>query len=83
MHTMEGDFNMKMKSALKLFVAVLVGFVLGAWVFHTPVAKAQSAGPDLETVLVPSGENDVVGFSCVQIGGEPKCFVAETTSHRK
>jgi hypothetical protein len=68
---------------LKLGLAALVGFILGAFLFHTSTARA-NVGVRVTSVSmtdasvqtsIPSGSN-IVGFSCVQEPHSPAtCFV--------
>jgi hypothetical protein len=76
---------MKTKSSWKSLLAVLVGFVLGAWMFHAPTVKAQYGGATVTVQQVPvlglrstlnTGGSQVVGFSCVQTDRETECYVA-------
>jgi hypothetical protein len=67
-----------MKSSWKLILAASIGFILGAWIFHTPATtKAQILDPDTTTVVIPGGAASVVGFSCIPLKGETKCYVAK------
>jgi len=76
---------MKTKSPWKLFLAALIGFALGAWMFHTPTVKAQYGGPTVTVQQVPvlglrstlqAGGSQIVGFSCVQTDRDTECYVA-------
>lgn len=68
---------------LKMCIAVLVGFVLGAW-FHRPfVVKAQSNRAPV--LVLPVGTQggaplpadvQVVGFSCASAGEKSQCYLA-------
>lgn len=64
---------------VKTCLAVLVGFLLGAALYHPRPAKA--AG-NVYVKQVPVGEynpiqgSNVVGFSCTGSGGNIACYVA-------
>ncbi len=76
-----------LKSSWKTWLAALVGFLLGAMLFHAPLAKARDLAslltiqgvrivdPRVSTVFKVDG-SQVVGFSCVQRNEQPDCFVA-------
>ena len=70
---------------LKTGLALVLGFVLGAWLFHTPTSRAAGGGSVYITAVpiidktvrasVPDSDN-VVGFSCVTSGGRSdQCYV--------
>jgi len=69
---------------LKAGLALVLGFVVGAWLFHTPTSKAAggyvyvTAVPIVDNTVhapVPDSDN-VVGFSCVKSsGGSDVCYV--------
>jgi hypothetical protein len=68
------------KSSWKVIAAALVGFLLGAAVFHTPRASAQY-GTTIKITAVPSPgsqrvSGQVVGFSCATDNGSAECFIA-------
>ncbi len=68
-----------MMNFLKTFLAVLVGFLLGAALFHPRTAKA--AGnvyvKQVEAgVYNPIQGSNVVGFSCTGSGAGAECFIA-------
>ncbi|HXX43662.1 MAG TPA: hypothetical protein VEJ38_02965 [Candidatus Acidoferrales bacterium] len=69
---------------LKTGIALVLGFVLGAWLFRTPTSKAAggsvyvTAVPMVDkTVRAPVPDSDnVVGFSCVSSAGKSdQCYV--------
>jgi hypothetical protein len=68
----------------KIAVAALVGFTVGAWLFHTRPVQAQRgrpvhvehARPGVATSMDPSG-SEIVGFSCVQGSlRDADCYIA-------
>jgi hypothetical protein len=68
---------------MKIFLAAVVGFILGAMLFRTPAAKAQvGAGVNVKLANDLNGNNSVlgsrvVGFSCVSKGpGSNDCYIA-------
>lgn len=71
------------KLSWKVIAAALVGFLLGAAVFHTPRASAQY-GTSVRITAVPSPHaggservsGQVVGFSCATEDGSAECFIA-------
>jgi hypothetical protein len=64
---------------LKTFLAVLLGFVLGAFLSRP---KAARAAGNVYVKQVPVGVynpiqgSNVVGFSCTGSGGSAECFIA-------
>jgi hypothetical protein len=74
-------------NTVKMCVAALVGFLLGAYFGHPTIAKANS-GADLYIKKVSAGYNPdgdlasraVVGFSCVKgdKGELDACYIAAT-----
>lgn len=67
-------------NVLKMYVAVLVGFALGAWLYRPSAVKAQSGRAPVIVVEVepgngapPPADARVVGFSCIDNG---KCDLA-------
>ena len=71
-------------NALKLFLAGLLGFLIGAAVFHTPVAKAAQSrvlsitpieNPDMPQNVAATSVA-VVGFSCIpDTSGHGVCYI--------
>jgi hypothetical protein len=68
---------------LKSCLIGLAGFILGAWLFHTPSTGAASVGtvyvtevPDGPVGQVIMGGSEIVGFSCVPSRGDVACYVA-------
>lgn len=67
-------------NALKIGMAVLVGFVLGAYLAHPVTAKASSNGSTIYLRRVTEGtytdpnfaNREIVGFSC----SNGECYVA-------
>ena len=76
-----------LRSSLAIVLAAILGFIAGAWSFHTPRVEAQTRFVTITPVSVgtnsaanaPAGTN-VVGFSCVPSdpnrGGSSICYVA-------
>jgi hypothetical protein len=70
-----------MPTNYKIALAALAGFLLGAWLFRTPIATAQYTkyvhvqqarlGQDTRTT-----DPDVVGISCVRVQGQAECYIA-------
>lgn len=87
---------MRLASVVRLFLAVLVGVILGAWIFRPRPAQAQNqvavevkavpgviGGKDANAVIVNS---QIVGFSCVPGTVDmpyPRCFVASIVNQGK
>jgi len=71
-------------NVLKTGLALALGFAAGAWIFHTPTAKAAmgyytvTAVPMTEKSVdtrLPVG-NNIMGFACVAPGGgSDVCYV--------
>lgn len=80
-----------LKSSWKIYLAVLAGFAVGALMFHTQSVKAQYGQSSVtvqevprfphsgvRSITLPSSDSRVVGFSCLQSGEEPECYVASS-----
>ena len=72
---------------MKKWMAVLMGFLLGVLVtfLSHPASRVHASGPlHIHVSEVPKGEHfemqgsQVVGFSCIAIPGQSRCFVAST-----
>jgi len=67
-----------MKS-LKLMLAVMVGFLLGA-AFHPLQSRADGGSVNVKTARVGSSTviygSNVVGFSCTGSGSDAECYIA-------
>jgi hypothetical protein len=66
-----------LRSGLVIFSAVLVGFVLGAYLYRPSPVHAQNIGGGIRMQKVTEGYNIVIGsqvmaFSCTQ----ENCFIA-------
>jgi hypothetical protein len=60
----------------KVASAGLAGFLAGIALTRTTSVRAQS-DPDTTTVVVSGGAESVVGFSCLLVKNETKCYVAK------
>jgi hypothetical protein len=70
---------------LKVVFALLLGFVLGAWLFHTPTSKAAGGAVRVTSVLMTNGSMQVpvapganiIGFACdaPAAAGSDNCYV--------
>jgi ABC-type phosphate transport system substrate-binding protein len=80
---------MNVRNTLPVFLAALLGFLLGAMFTHQTTVKAQSGAIQVYTTSdsLPGagstsvyGAQQIVGFSCVEevVGsiGSPKCYIA-------
>jgi hypothetical protein len=67
-------------SFLKTFLAVLLGFLLGAALFRASPAKAAAGNVYVQQVPVgvynPIRGSSVVGFSCTGSGMSAACYIA-------
>lgn len=64
---------------VKIFLAALAGFALGAVLFHTPRVKASGIVHLRQLgVSTPVTDDQIIGFSCVNDSGKggPECFLA-------
>ena len=68
-----------MKS-LKLTLAVMVGFLLGAALRHPLQSRADGGSVSVKTARIGSSTvimgSNVVGFSCTGSGSDAECYIA-------
>jgi len=62
---------------LKLILAAMFGFVLGATLFHTPIVKAQGRAKVMEVSPGSAVSGSPAGISCLppRTGLTPDCYV--------
>jgi hypothetical protein len=71
-----------MKRYLAFVVVLIVGVILGPYVSHPPVVRAQQAGTTVHTTFIPTRKHtsqfvlgEVIGFSFTTNDGISECYV--------